>query len=315
MHQERRRNVAEARRVGIVVVFYRPDGDCVRRANRFAEFGLCVVVDNTEILSSASDLGLHDSVVYLPNGENRGIATGINQGVAQLLQRGCSTALIFDQDSEPSDELLTGLPVLLEREVGAGRRVALIGPAYHDARLGGTAPFVRFRFPALERVEPAGTELISVDFLISSGSCINLLAWHDIGPMDDALFIDFVDLEWCVRARKSGYETLGSPTLQLSHSLGGEPVRVMGRAYPSHSPLRHYYLFRNATALILRGYMPLAWKWTELVKLPVRLVIYGGWLEPRGQHLKMALRGIWHGLTGRLGALEQPRARTASDQQ
>ncbi|MFM0203800.1 glycosyltransferase family 2 protein [Paraburkholderia fungorum] len=302
----RRRDVAEASGVGIVVVFYHPDDDCIRRANRFAEFGLCVAVDNTEIHRSASELGLHDSVVYLPNGGNRGIATGINQGVAQLLERGCSSALIFDQDSEPSSELLAGLPALLEREVNAGRRVALIGPAYDDARLGGTAPFVRFRFPALERIEPAGTELISVDFLISSGSCINLFAWHDIGPMDDALFIDFVDLEWCVRARNRGYETLGSPTLHLAHSLGGEPIRVLGRAYPSHSPLRHYYLFRNATALILRGYMPLAWKWTELVKLPVRLVIYGGWLEPRGQHLKMALRGMWHGLTGKLGAFEQP---------
>jgi rhamnosyltransferase len=300
-----RRIVAEARPVGIVVVFYHPDGDCIRRANHFAEFGQCVVIDNTEIRLSASDLGLDDSVIYLSNGRNRGIATGINQGVAQLLDRGCSSALIFDQDSEPSDELLSGLPGLLEREVHAGRRVALIGPAYDDARLGGTAPFVRFRFPFLQRIEPVGTELIPVDFLISSGSCINLSAWDDIGPMDDALFIDFVDVEWCVRARNRGYETLGSPTLHLAHSLGGEPIRVLGRTYPSHSPLRHYYLFRNATALILRGYMPLAWKWTELVKLPVRLLIYGVWLEPRGQHLKMALRGLWHGLIGKLGAWEQ----------
>lgn len=300
-----RRTVAEARAVGIVVVFYHPDGDCIRRANHFAQFGQCVVIDNTEVRLGASDLGLDDSVIYLSNGRNRGIATGINQGVAQLLERGCSSALIFDQDSEPSDELLCGLPALLEREVHAGRRVALIGPAYDDARLGGTAPFVRFRFPALERIEPAGTELIAVDFLITSGSCINLSAWHDIGPMDDALFIDFVDVEWCVRAQNRGYETLGAPSLHLAHSLGGEPIRVLGRSYPSHSPLRHYYLFRNATALILRGYMPLAWKWTELVKLPVRLVIYGLWLEPRGQHLKMALRGLWHGLIGKLGAWEQ----------
>ncbi|GAB5099231.1 rhamnosyltransferase [Caballeronia sp. HLA56] len=286
-------------------MFYHPDTDCVMRANRFARFGNCVVVDNTEVLRTADELRLDSRVMYLPNGANLGIATGINRGVARLLELGCTRALIFDQDSEPSDELLAGLPMLVEREVSAGRRVALIGPAYDDARLGGTAPFVRFRFPALERVAPAGTELIPVDFLISSGSCINLASWHDIGPMEDALFIDFVDLEWCVRARARGYEVLGSPTLHLSHSLGGEPVRIFGRAYPSHSPLRHYYLFRNATALMCRGYMPWTWKWTELVKLPVRLVIYGGWLKPRGQHLLMALRGMWHGLTGKLGAFDR----------
>jgi rhamnosyltransferase len=291
--------------VGIVVVFYHPDSECVARANRFAGFGHCVVVDNTETRRTAVELGVDVGVTYLPNGANRGIATGINQGVARLLELGCSRALIFDQDSEPSAELLAGLPALLEREVSSGKRVALIGPAYDDARLGGTAPFVRFRFPALERVEPAGTELIPVDFLISSGSCINLAAWHEIGPMDDALFIDFVDVEWCVRARVKDYEVLGSPTYHLSHSLGGEPIRIFGRAYPSHSPLRHYYLFRNATALMCRGYMPWAWKWSELVKLPVRLLIYGGWLRPRGQHLLMALRGMRDGLTGKLGAFNR----------
>ncbi len=297
--------MAEAREVGIVVVFYHPDAECIRRANWFAGFGTCVVVDNTEALRTAVDLGLRADVLYLPNGANLGVATAINQGVAQLLERGCSYALIFDQDSEPSAELLTGLPALVERALRARQRVALIGPAYDDARLGGTAPFVRFKFPALERIEPAGTEPIPVDFLISSGSCINLKAWHDIGPMDDALFIDFVDLEWCVRAQVKGYGVFGSPTLHLAHFLGGEPIRVLGRSYPSHSPLRHYYLFRNATALICRGYMPWTWKWTELTKMPVRLVIYGGWLKPRRAHLAMALRGIWDGLTGKMGAFDR----------
>ncbi|MFP3686179.1 hypothetical protein SB847_20980, partial [Bacillus sp. SIMBA_026] len=89
---------------------------------------------------------------------------------------------------------------------------------------------------------------------------INLEAWSNIGPMDDALFIDFVDLEWCVRARKHGYAVLGAPALRLAHSLGGEPVRVFGRAYPGHGAVRHYYQFRNAIALMKRGYMPWSWK-------------------------------------------------------
>jgi rhamnosyltransferase len=301
----RHRGVADTRGVGIVVVFYHPDHDCIRRANRFASFGHCVVVDNTETRSTAAELGLDDCVTYLPNGANLGIATAINQGVRRLLELECSRVLIFDQDSEPSTEVLTGLPALLDREISKGRRVALVGPAYDDARLGGTAPFVRFGFPALVRIEPSGSEPIPVDFLISSGSCIDMSAWHDVGPMDDALFIDFVDLEWCVRARLRGYELLGSPTLHLSHSLGGEPVRVLGRAYPSHSPLRHYYLFRNATALILRSYVPWKWKWTEIMKMPFRLVIYGGWLKPRCQHLRMALRGVRDGLIGKLGAFDR----------
>lgn len=287
---------------GIVVVFYHPDDQCVRRANRFADFGLCVVVDNTGEARSRAELGLEDRVVLISNGDNLGIATALNQGIEYLIEAGCERALLFDQDSEPSSELLEGLPRMLADQLRNGWRVALLGPAYDDARLGGVAPFVRFGFPALKRIVPEGTEPIEVDFLISSASCLNLGAWRDIGPMDDSLFIDFVDVEWCVRARAAHYSVLGTPLLRLRHSLGGEPIRVLGRAYPSHSPLRHYYLFRNATNLIMRGYMPWTWKWTEIVAMPVRLVIYGLWLTPRLEHVRMACLGIWHGLLGRMGA-------------
>jgi rhamnosyltransferase len=293
--------VVERNRVGIVVVFYHPDASSIERATHFAEHGVCVVVDNTEGDTDSTARSLGPNVVYLPNGRNLGIATAINQGVDHLNRMACRYAILFDQDSEPADELLHGLPQLLEQASANGRRVALVGPAYEDARLGGVAPFVRFAFPALKRVSPDGAEPVGVDFLITSGSCLNLAAWKDIGPMDDGLFIDFVDLEWCVRARRAGYDVLGAPSLRLRHSLGGEPVSVLGRAYPSHSPLRHYYLFRNATALLRRAYVPWTWKWTEAVKFPVRLVIYVGWLTPRLEHLRMAMLGMWHGLTGRMG--------------
>ncbi|WP_434064398.1 glycosyltransferase family 2 protein [Paraburkholderia largidicola] len=293
----------DLQRTGIVVVFYHPDDACIQRANRFARFGLCVVVDNTEPVRSKSELRLADEVVYISNGANLGIATALNQGVEYLVAKGCETALLFDQDSEPSSELLTELPLTLKREMTSGRRVAVIGPAYEDARLGGVASFVRFSFPAWKRIPAEGEGLIDVDFLITSGSCVNLAAWRDVGPMDDVLFIDFVDVEWCVRARRTGYAVLGSPSLRLSHSLGGEPIRVMGRNYPSHSPVRHYYLFRNAIALMGRRYMPWSWKGTELIKLPVRVLIYGLCLTPRFQHVRMALLGIWHGMIGRMGAL------------
>ena len=250
-------------------------------------------------------MGLDEEVIYVANGANRGIATAINQGVELLIAAGCRSAVIFDQDSEPSMQLLERLPRLLEDELSRHERVALIGPAYEDSRLGGVAPFIRFGYLRLKRVPAVGTRPIDVDFLISSGSCINLAAWREIGPMDDMLFIDFVDLEWCVRARSKGYAVLGAPALRLAHELGGEPVRVFGRLYPSHSPLRHYYLFRNAVALIKRGYVPCSWKSTELVKFPFRLAIYGLFLQPRLSHLRMALTGIWHGLISRMGALEQ----------
>lgn len=294
---------ADPERAGIVIVFYRPDGDCIARANRLVRAWPCVVVDNTEQISTPAALGLDTRIDYLANGANLGIATALNQGIERLIDAGCTCALLFDQDSEPSAGLLTELPRTLAAECARDPRVALVGPAYEDARLGGVAPFVRFGYMKLQRVAPTGTQPVAVDFLITSGSCVNLAAWRDIGPMDDALFIDFVDLEWCVRAKSKGYAVLGAPALRLAHELGGEPVRVFGRSYPGHGPVRHYYLFRNAVALIRRSYMPWSWKSSELVKMPFRLAIYGLFMRPRLAHLRLSLLGIWHGLVGRSGAL------------
>jgi rhamnosyltransferase len=296
-------NSSRREQAGIVIVFYRPDHDCMARANRLAQVWPCVVVDNTESVTLPAALGLDARIDYVANGANLGIATALNQGIERLLAARCTSVLMFDQDSEPSEQLLLELPETLAAERVRDRRVALIGPAYEDARLRGVAPFVRFGYLWLRRVPPEGVKPIDVDFLITSGSCVNLEVWREIGPMDDGLFIDFVDLEWCARARSKGYSVLGAPALRLTHELGGEPVKVFGRSYPGHSAVRHYYLFRNAIALIQRGYVPWSWKSTELVKMPVRLVIYALFMQPRLKHLRLSLLGIWHGLTGRDGAL------------
>jgi rhamnosyltransferase len=293
---------AHSLRAGAVVVFYNPDAACVSRANRIAAMLHCVVIDNTPGITTAAALGLSELVQYVANGENVGVATAINQGVERLVISGFDFAILFDQDSEPPANLMTELPAVIAKANQVGDRVAIAGPAYDDPRLCGVAPFVRFRWFKLERIVPTGDQPIDVDFLISSGSCINLRWWSNVGPMDDSLFIDFVDLEWCARAKHKGFRVLGVPWVRMRHELGGEPVRIFGRAYPMHNPLRHYYLFRNAVALAKRGSVPATWKSTELIKLPVRVVIYCCFPGDRIEHLKMVWRGLCDGARGRLGA-------------
>lgn len=291
--------------VGAVIVFYHPDSACIERANRVGRMCRCVVVDNTPTGSEEDDAGrrLDPGVAYLPNGRNVGIATALNQGIAQLIANGCKFAMLFDQDSEPTEALIGELVSVLSACEQRHERVAVAGPAYEDVRLRGVAPFVRFGYFRLKRVMPVGELPLDVDFLITSGSCINLSCWNDVGPMDDALFIDLVDTEWCMRAQARGYRVLGVPWIRMSHELGGKPIRAFGRNYPMHSAVRHYYLFRNVVALLKRGYVPCTWKSTEIVKLPARLLIYMLFIPDARTHVRLALRGVRHGLAGRMGML------------
>jgi len=291
-------------RAGAVVVFYQPDDACFARANRLGKIIPLVVVDNTPGRNAAQRGALSPDIDYLASGKNEGIAAALNHGIELLRARGCRHALLFDQDSEASAALIDGLLDAMRRLARAGRKVAIAGPAYHDTRLGTVAPFVRFGKWRMSRVRVEGHEPLDVDFLISSGSCVDLSAWQDVGAMDAALFIDFVDVEWCVRARRAGYAVVGLPWLVMEHSLGDEPVTFLGRRFAMHSAFRHYFIFRNALALILyRTYMPMSWKLSELVKFPVRFVVYtllSG--QPREQ-FTMICRGISDGVRNRLGPL------------
>jgi rhamnosyltransferase len=298
---------------GVVIVFYFPDDACLERVNRLVETGRhIIVVDNTPSSSSepaegdsrgrsAVRSGLNQSVHLITNDRNLGIARALNQGVEWLVQAGCDWALLFDQDSDPSQELLEGLPEVAARLALDDSKIALVGPAYDDPKLGGRFPFVRFRAFVAKRLASNGAEPVDVDLLITSGSCVNLRCWTDIGPMDESLFIDSVDLEWCIRARSKGYRLLGIPWFTLHHELGGAPVNIFGVLYPTHSPLRHYYMFRNAVALCRRGYVPWQWKSLELTKMPLRVLVHGLYFKPRRAHLAMAFKGIYHGLLGRMG--------------
>ncbi|WP_250480643.1 glycosyltransferase family 2 protein [Caballeronia sp. GAOx1] len=292
---------------GAVVIFFRPDREAVARANRLAQILPVVIVDNTPIHAVERSVDvlsdLDTAIVYLDNAANVGIAAAQNRGVDNLLQRGFDCALLFDQDSDASVEIVEGLVGTLQQLRGS-QRVAVVGPAYDDPQLGGIASFVKFGPFGIERVPAEGQFPLAVDFLIASGSCIDLSAWRAIGPMEAALFIDFVDVEWCVRAKRAGYGVFGLPWLVMRHRLGDQPAVVLGRRFAMHSAFRHYFLFRNAVALILYNRdMPLGWKLSELRKLPVRLLIYPIASKQPAEQIRMICRGLLDGIRNRLGPL------------
>ncbi|KPC50098.1 glycosyltransferase family 2 protein [Amantichitinum ursilacus] len=288
--------------IGAVVVTYHPDEAALSGIEKWQElFGAVAVVDNSAqcpaALQTLSNRYAH--VDLIANGRNLGVAAALNQGVARLLAQGCDYLFLFDQDSEPEAAMVNG--VVAQLQALDGEPVAQIGPAYFDRRLQQRAPFIQLVGGRIVRHPAQGEALIEADYLITSGTCIPSRAWQQIGPMDERLFIDFVDIEWGLRARAQGWRSYGWPAVTMQHSLGDEPVKVFGRSYPLHSPLRHYYYFRNCIALMKRAYIPREWKWIELYKLPLRFVVYAIFTRQRRRHAYMMLRGLWDGLRGKTG--------------
>lgn len=239
---------------------------------------------------------------FLALAENTGIAAAQNQGIASANSQHPDYFLMLDQDSIPAPNMVQCLLAAHKTLQAAGQRIAMVGPRYLDERQNNPPPFIRIN--GLRLVRGCCTrpdEIVPVDYLIASGGLISAATLADVGGMAEALFIDYVDIEWGLRAKQRGYRSFGVCNAAMQHSLGEQPRNFMGRAIPMHNPLRHYYHFRNAIWLYRQAWPPLGWKLVDGWRLILKYIYYSLYAQPRHAHLKMMTLGIWHGWRNRLG--------------
>ncbi|HSD39896.1 MAG TPA: glycosyltransferase family 2 protein [Rhodocyclaceae bacterium] len=291
-----------------VIVTYRPELPGFFRLldSLAAQVKAIVIVDNGSgaELSAAIQGRQQQAEVFLPLGENQGIAAAQNIGIARAHGLGATHVVLFDHDSHPAADMVARLLACLQRLESEGRRVASVGPCYSDERQDNPPPFIRVSGLSLKRCHrPEEGDAVAVDYLIASGCLIPMNVLADVGEMNADLFIDYVDIEWGQRARSRGYQNYGCFSARMQHALGDEPIYFLGRAYPARSPLRHYYMFRNAVHLYKMSHIPLDWRVVDAARLLPKFGFYVLFAPPRWQQFKMMSLGVLHGLVGRAGKL------------
>lgn len=258
-------------------------------------------IDVNGFLADRNDPSIH----CLSLGDNHGVAAAQNVGIAWAREQGADFVILFDQDSVPEGGMVALLHRAYQRKTDEGFQVAAVGPRYVDKRNCARASFSRLSGIRIRTEEwTIHNEAALADFVISSGSLISLKALNHIGCMNEALFIDQIDIEWGLRAKALGYQSFGVHNAVMLHSLGDAPLFFLGRKLLHHSPLRHYYIIRNAIWLISRSYTPLGWRLYFGRMILVRCLLYPLWVTPRFTYLSMMTKGLWHALLGRMGKLE-----------
>ena len=266
-----------------------------------------VVVDNGSVsdLTLLSNQRKFQNIEIIPWSENKGIAAAHCLGIERAREYNAEFVLLMDQDSIPEADMVSQLLGAINQKIALGINVAAAGPRYVDERNVNHPSFIRVTgFNAVKGGCERSGEIIDSDMIISSGCMIPLSVLEKVGDPIIDLFIDQVDIEWCLRAKKIGYQSYVVCDAKMRHSLGEEPKKLLNRKILHHSPLRHYYIFRNAVWLLFKNYVPLGWKFLLVRTILFRFVIYVCGVFPRLTYLKMMSLGIWHGLTGRLGKFE-----------
>jgi len=232
----------------MVLVTYNPD---IKLLNNVIQ-SICTqvrtiyIIDNTPIeYNIVYDFDIKNlKVVKLNN--NMGIAYAQNVGIKLSVDNNSDFIILSDQDTLYPDDFVEKMLS------GDQKKFAAVSPLFHDVNQSNKDEgFIVKTLFGFKRIYPQ-SGLHQIYQAIASGCIINTQYLKEIGMMDEKLFIDWVDLEWCWRANAKGYTILGNANVTISHQLGDEAIDIGFRNVNLRSPIRHYYITRNAFYLALR---------------------------------------------------------------
>lgn len=303
-------------RLAAVVVTFFPDDGVLERLESIASQVACVVVvDNGSSLEVRNRLsqwiGAHGGI-WISNGQNLGLSVALNRGFEQAHATGFKWVVTFDQDSCPEQGFTDALTTTLVRHPRRGC-VAMIGAHVFEPALRGRAACWLIQNPrcrwAFARVSCSGRDLEDVTMVITSGCLTRVEAWRQLSGFDEELFIDFVDSDFCLRAREAGWITAVSANARLRHALGARSiVHLAGIEFrpTHHSPLRRYYIARNRIRMMKRhGVRAPDWLAFELCYVSYNSLRVLLTERQKRKKLMAGIWGTWHGLRGRFGPVSE----------
>jgi rhamnosyltransferase len=301
---------AAAHEVCAVVVTYHPDHDFPARLARIVpQVAATFIVDNgssdeeMKLLRGAAAGGAATLVCNL---ENLGVATALNIGARRALAEGFTWALLLDQDTEVDHDMVERL-VAAHASCPDGERIAIVGSRFRGSQ-GQSLEAIR--------LDAKGELWEEVESAITSGSLLSLRAYSAIAPFRDEFFIDYVDTEFCLRARTAGYRVIQTLRPLMSHTIGAPTSHQLPWATKwttNHSPDRRYYIARNNTVL-LREYGTSGggpWQLKSFVRccrLVKRIALYE---RDKARKIYAVWQGWRDGVHGHMGPRRKPRKQSS----
>ena len=82
----------------------------------------------------------------------------------------------------------------------------------------------------------------------------------------------------------------------MNHRLGDARGKFLGMTYKIGSPIRLYYQFRNILVLCRRGYVPLYWKFSNIIGMILRFIIFSTQVEDSDIRRSYMIKGFIAGI-------------------
>jgi rhamnosyltransferase len=282
-----------------VVVTYHPDPAFRERIGRVTpQVGTLIIVDNGS--NAAERAMLHElsrdpAILTVSNGENLGIARALNIGIAAAREKRFDWVLLLDQDTCVDDDLLETL-LAVHAEFPDRAHLAVIGAGFRELSSSSAVSDTSAQAQSWEEVES----------VITSGSLIPLATHAIIGPFREEFFIDYVDTDYCFRARGLGFRVIKTRRSVMAHAIGAATTHSLlwlTKSTSNHSADRRYYISRNDTVM-LREHGHYAWgMWavkslSRCLRRCKRVALYE---RAKTRKIIAIAQGWFDGVRGRMG--------------
>lgn len=272
--------------LGIVILYY-PTDKVYNNILSYLPFvdQLIVWQNSTCDEDFLSSLEENPKIIKMGNGCNVGIGKALNIAISFAEKYKYTHLLTMDQDSRfVNDNFRLYLKVIKE-----SRSKSIFSPNYliHEKEL-----FTNIG------------EFIEVETTMTSGSMYPIEIFSEIGVFREDFFIDAIDTEFSLRAKKNGITTYVIPSVYLIHGAGYQKTKhkfLWKTFFPNeYSPVRCYYIVRNG--IITKHLYPWAnWKGFMYYWFYKRLFFVICYEDSKFAKIKGLLYGFYHGMIGKTG--------------
>ncbi len=212
------------------VILYNPcDDDISNIYSYLDDVDILYVMDNSE-RDNSKRIPKSKKIVYVYNNENQGISRPHNYVSEEVRKLGYKWLLTMDQDTYINENVIDEMKkVILKNDMSD---IGIITP-WHCTKLREDKPKENITYP--------------LDTM-TSGNIINLDIHEEIGGFKDWLFIDGVDIEYCLNLGVHNYKIMQLNYIEIEHNLGDIFYRRFINKdilITNHSAMRRYYQTRN----------------------------------------------------------------------
>jgi rhamnosyltransferase len=280
--------------IAVVIVTYNPRMQQLEKTIQSIakQVSHVVIVDNG---NTSFFLKNTDNLIIINLGKNYGIAYAQNRGIEKAFQLNAQFIIFSDQDTVfPRDYVPKNMAAYQQlKEYNLAALVPVIFNKNKDKK----SPVMITKFLYTNNF---AVPYIKTAHAISSGTFVCSDSLKVIGGMNEILFIDYVDFEWCWRAAKLGYTIFTIPDIIINHHLGDNVKNAFKRQITLRKDIRYFYMLRNVFFLVC--YSPYL-KLHERVLLAKKGVLHAFgvfFLRRNFGVLKLIFLAIFKGLTRRM---------------